>query len=103
MKKLLFSAVACLAIATSAFAANAENQIEEDNSLKEIVNQNDFFAPCSGYIIVKNKKGAVIFSESYASNGPTKADCSSGFLNELQLVINKYGTNVSYESDVNWN
>ena len=87
----------------SALAANYEKKIEDDKSLKEIINQNVFFAPCSGYIIVKNKLGAVVYSESYASNGPTKGDCSSGFLNELQLVINKYGTSFSYESDVNWN
>lgn len=104
MKKVLFSAVACLAMASSAFAANAENQIEDNPLLKEVIQQNDFFAPCSGYIIVRNQAGKVVFSEAYASNGPTLQACSDGFLKELTRVIGIYSPNYfKYETDVNWN
>jgi len=93
-----------LAIASSALAANAENQIEGNKSLKELVFQKDFFAPCSGYIIVRNRAGQVVFSEAYASNGPTQQACSDGFLKELTKVIASYSPkDFKYETDVTWN
>jgi len=91
-------------MATSAFSANAENQIKNDYTFTEIVGQSDFSAPCSGYIIVRNRAGQVVFSEASTSNGPTLQACSDGFLKELTRVIGIYSpTYYKYETDVNWN
>ena len=95
MKKVLLSAFVCVALSAT---MSARNDVKEVKKEKEAV-----VAPCGGYIIVRDSKGSIVHSEVYVSNGPTKQDCSDGFLKQLESVLALYpSTSYKYETDVNW-
>ena len=97
MKKVLFSAVACLAIASTALAANAENQVNDYKSYREsqslvqnsVVTQSfiESIFGCAGEVNVLDKNGKKV--RSYQIDG-SKAynhlDCLGIYLNKVKEV-----------------
>lgn len=81
MKKLLFSAMACIAFAGSAFASNEvvnenhhlENEISENDSVLAI--ESDEKRPCSFKAAFVGRDGKVVIKEGNTEEMVTKVGC----------------------------
>ena len=83
MKKLLFSALACVAFAFSGFASNEEVEVknEIDNSSFDVSTISDFkedsFGSCVITVTVYDSKGNVTDTRLYFRTATSQSDCNA--------------------------
>ncbi|WP_177761556.1 hypothetical protein [Flavobacterium sp. I3-2] len=98
MKKIMFSALACVAFAFSGFASNEVvegNESVSDFNLETEINESDFniegTKPCEYYISITSPEGVIIDFKMYFSDlkpGP----CSESFKTEFEHIKRLYPT-----------
>ena len=112
MKKLLFSALACVAFAFSGFASNEEVEvkeivadlnleIEKSTEIETVYSENDYIiqefeffndkGDCNIVIIVTTPKGMIIDVITRKKANTTSSDCASTFKGMMDLTIKEYG------------
>ena len=109
MKKLLFSALACVAFAFSGFASNEEVEvkeivadlnleIEKSTEIETVYSENDyiiqefeFFNDKGDCNIVTTPKGMIIDVITRKKANTTSSDCASTFKGMMDLTIKEYG------------
>ncbi len=104
MKKLLFSALACVAFAFSGFALNEEVEVKEivaDLNLEieksteietvYIIQEFEFFNDKGDCNIVTTPKGMIIDVITRKKANTTSSDCASTFKGMMDLTIKEYG------------
>lgn len=92
MKRFIFSALACIAFATTAFASN-----EIANSVITI--DDDEFAPCEIFISVYSHEGEIVDTIYFSSGDGKKpcADYAAGFVEELRYIYPEYTIEVTID------
>ncbi len=94
MKKMLLSAVASVALASTTYAANAEKNVDFGMA-------DTFIYPCEGLILVMDSKGDVIDHLIYLSN-ESEVDCIGSIKNKVEEFKTNYPeAKISYDLQYN--
>jgi len=102
MKKIMFSALACVAFAFSGFASNEVVDESIDVKMSEnVMIQNDYLiqefeffddkGDCNIVIIVTTPKGMIVDVITRKKANTTSIDCASTFKGMMDLTIKEYG------------